>query len=134
MKKKHWLIILAVVCLLAGIAFGVIGVMRSQTADEYSDLKYLGRLTFEAYAATQEEDGTYTIFLNGCSVLRSADGDYIQYENILYLLSDSYNFSDIPEKNVLRFVIQLDGSLCFDSELDLCAPNRGDIFKRQNDQ
>ncbi|MBR0137161.1 MAG: DUF5011 domain-containing protein [Erysipelotrichaceae bacterium] len=109
---------------------------NSQPADysiagNYTDISYLDG---QAPTLSIREDGTYTIFLNGCSVLRSADGNYVQYENIIYLLSDSYVFSDVPEKNVLCFVIQLDGSLCFDSELDLCAPNHGDIFKRQSDQ
>ena len=62
MERKHWLIILASVCLLAGLAFGAVGIYHSMQAADYEDLKYLGRLTFQAYAAAQEEDGTYTIY------------------------------------------------------------------------
>lgn len=87
----------------------------------------------QAPTLTIREDGTYTIFLNGCSVLRSVEGNYLQYENVVYLMCDSLAFSDVPEKNVLHFVIRLDGSLMFDSELDLCAPNLGDVFERQQD-
>ena len=62
MRKKHWLIILSVLCLISGIIFGIVGIRQSQTAENYNDLKFLGRLNFEAYAAAQEEDGTYTIY------------------------------------------------------------------------
>ncbi len=99
-------------------------------AGNYTDTSYRDG---QAPTLSIRDDGTYTIFLNGCSVLRSAEGKYVQYENVLYLLSDSYQFSEIPERNVLRFIIQLDGALCFDSELELCAPNHGDIFRRQAD-
>lgn len=113
MKKKHWLIILAVVCLLAGIAFGVIGVMRSQTADEYSDLKYLGRLTFEAYAATQEEDGTYTIYYqtvgdeSGALSYARYDVGREEYDSYLFnaaVANSDPDSDEIPKSTISRYV------------------------------
>lgn len=123
MKRKHWLIILAVLCLLAGIVFGVIGFIGSRTADTFQDLKFLGRLTFEAYAATQEEDGTYTIYYQtigeesgALSYARYDVGkeEYDSYQFDVAVANSDLDAELIPKSVITRYVYTYwkDGELC----------------------
>ncbi len=54
------------------------------------------------------------------------------FEDRIYLRSPQYSFSDKPEEDLVSFAVQLDGTLQFMTELDICAPNYGDIFKKQD--
>ena len=123
MKRKLWLIILAVLCLLAGIVFGVVGFMGSQTADTFQDLKFLGRRTFEAYAATQEEDGTYTIYYQtigdesgAISYARYDVGkeEYDSYQFDVAVANSDLDAEQIPKSVITRYVYTYwkDGELC----------------------
>jgi hypothetical protein len=93
----------------------------------YKDITYL---TGQAPTLTLKEDGTFELYLNSCSVVNLVTGKYMQYQDTLYLVSDDYRFNSIDEENLVRFKIQIDGTLIFDSQLDLCAPNYGDIFSK----
>lgn len=101
----------------------------SQIAGDYTDTTY----TYgQAPALTLNTNNTFTLYLNGCSILSAVEGDYIMYENHLYLKSDEYHFSDKPEEDLICFVIMMDGTLRFESELNICAPSYGDIFEKSN--
>ena len=57
----------------------------------------------------------------------------MQYEDVLYMTSEDYEFSYTAEENLVRFIVQIDGTLMFDSHLSLCAPSYGDIFEKSNE-
>ena len=95
----------------------------------YEDISYL---TGQAPTLTLNEDGTFELYLNSCSVFNLVTGNYKQYRDTLYLVSGNYRFNAVDEENLVRFKIQIDGTLLFDSQLDLCAPNYGDIFSKEN--
>ncbi len=94
----------------------------------YEDISYL---TGQAPTLTLNEDGTFELYLNSCSVVNLVTGKYKQYRDTLYLVSDGYRFNTVDEEDLVRFKIQIDGTLIFDSQLDLCAPNYGDIFSKE---
>ncbi|HPX32050.1 MAG TPA: hypothetical protein PLT36_00900 [Erysipelotrichaceae bacterium] len=94
----------------------------------YKDISYL---TGQAPTLTLNEDGTFELYLNSCSVVNLVTGSYQQYQDTLYLVSNDYRFSVIDEENLVRFIIQIDGTLLFDSQLDVCAPNYGDVFSKE---
>ena len=113
MERKHWLIILASVCLLAGLAFGAVGIYHSMQAADYEDLKYLGRLTFQAYAAAQEEDGTYTIYYQtvgdesgALSYARYDVGrdEYDSYQFDVAVANADLDAEQIPKASISRYV------------------------------
>ena len=113
MKKKYWLVILAVVCLLATAAFATVGFLQSSKAAEYEDLKFLGRLTFEAYAAAQEEDGTYTIYYqtvgseSGALTYERYDvgrEEYDSYQFDVAVANSDLNAEQIPKATITRYV------------------------------
>ena len=113
MKKKYWLVILAVVCLLAAVAFATVGFLQSSKAAEYEDLKFLGRLTFEAYAAAQEEDGTYTIYYHtvgsesGALTYERYDvgrEEYDSYQFDVAVANSDLNAEQIPKATITRYV------------------------------
>jgi hypothetical protein len=83
-----------------------------------------------APSITLSADGSCYMTLNTCSSLSSADGFWAQKGDKLYITSETFSFSTEPEKNVLVLQISNDGNLIFDSEVDYCAPVRGDIFTR----
>ena len=98
-----------------------------QIAGDYTDISY----TYgQAPALTLNTNNTFTLYLNGCSILSAVEGDYVMYENHLYLMSPNYHFSDKPEEDLVCFVILMDGTLKFETELNICAPNYGDIFEK----
>ena len=123
MNKKLWLIILAVFCLLAGAVFGVVGMINSKQAESYSDLKFLGRLTFEAYAAAQEEDGTYTIYYQTVGNISGALSyarydvgreEYDSYQFDVAVANADLGADQIPKSTITRYVYTYwkDGELC----------------------
>ena len=123
MQKKHWLIILSAFCLIAGFVFAAVGFMGSRNADSIQDLKALGRLTFEAYAATQEEDGTYTIYYQtvgeesgALSYARYDVGkeEYDSYQFDVAVANSDIDSEQIPKSTITRYVYTYwkDGELC----------------------
>ena len=94
---------------------------------EYSDKDYTSG---QAPTLNIRENGTFILYINGCSFINGIEGTYILYEDTLYLTSESHPFSDIPEENIVSFKIQANGSLMFMGEFEYCAPNYGDIFER----
>lgn len=123
MKKKLWLIVLSVLCLAAGVVFGVIGFRQSRVADDYQNLKFVGRLTFEAYAATQEEDGTYTIYYQtnaeesgALSYARYDVGreEYDSFQFDLAVEDSDLESEEKPKSTITRYVYtyRKDGELC----------------------
>lgn len=113
MKKKTWLIILAVFCFLAGAAFALIGVKQSVSAASYDDLRALGELTFEAYAGVQEEDGTYTIYYrsvdneNGVHTYERYDVGQEEYDSFRFdvAVADAEpDAEQLPKSTIKRYV------------------------------
>jgi len=113
MKKKTWLIILAVFCFLAGIAFALIGIRQSLGAASYSDLRALGELTFEAYAGVQEEDGSYTIYYrsvdneNGVHTYERYDVGQEEYDSFRFDIAVADSEPDaeqLPKSTIKRYV------------------------------
>jgi len=100
---------------------------KSELYGKYTDVSYT-----DGQAPTLEinEDGTFSIYLNSCSVVNRIEGKYKQYYNVLYLVADDNGFSYNEEENVVNFIIEIDGTLRFNSKLNLCAPNYGDDFKK----
>lgn len=94
----------------------------------YEDISYL---TGQAPTLTLNEDGTFELYLNSCSVVNLVTGKYKQYRDTLYLISKDYRFNAVDEEDLVRFKILIDGTLSFDSQLNLCAPNYGDIFSKE---
>ena len=112
-RKKLLLILLAVLCLCAGAVFGVVGVQKSLQAKTYEDLKYLGHLTFEAYAAAQEEDGTYTIYYHtvgdetGVLTYERYDvgrEEYDSYQFDVAVANSDLDSELIPKSKITRYV------------------------------
>ena len=123
MNKKLWLILLSALCIAAAAAFCVVGIMRSTGTEDYQDLKSLGRLTFEAYAATKEEDGTYTIYYQSvgdeAGVLSYARYDvgkeeYDSYQFDIAVTDANPEAEQIPKSVIYRYVYtyRKDGELC----------------------
>ncbi|MBR2544536.1 MAG: DUF5011 domain-containing protein [Erysipelotrichaceae bacterium] len=102
---------------------------QKQIAGNYTDITYTSG---QAPTLTLNENSTFTLYLNGCSILSAVEGDYVMFEDRIYLRSPQYSFSDKPEEDLVSFAVQLDGTLQFMTELDICAPNYGDIFKKQD--
>ncbi len=96
-------------------------------AGTYNDSSYTAGA---APSLTLNDDGSFYMSLNTCSSLSAADGFWVQAGTKLYLTSETFSFSQTPEKNIIVLLINNDGTLSFDSELDYCAPSRGDIFTR----
>ena len=94
---------------------------------DYTDVSYEYG---QAPSLTLNTNKTFTLYLNGCSILSAVEGEYVMFENHLYLRSPNYYFSDKPEEDLVCFVIMMDGTLKFETELNICAPNYGDIFKK----
>lgn len=123
MEKKRWMIVLAALCLLAAAAFAVVGILRSMQAETYEDLKFLGRLSFEAYAAAQEEDGTYTIYYQtvgeesgALSYARYDVGreEYDSYQFDVAVANADLDAEQLPKSKIQRYVYtyRKDGELC----------------------
>lgn len=93
----------------------------------YTDTSYSSG---QAPTLTLKNDGTFELYLNSCTVMNLVEGQYMQYEDVLYLVSDDHRFFSPNEADLVRFVVQIDGTLMFDSQLELCAPNYGDIFAK----
>ena len=102
---------------------------QTQIAGNYTDITYTSG---QAPTLTINENNTFTLYLNGCSILSAVEGNYVMFEDRLYLKSPQYVFSDKPEEDLVSFAIQLDCTLKFMTELDICAPNYGDIFQKQS--
>ncbi|MBQ6655523.1 MAG: DUF5011 domain-containing protein [Erysipelotrichaceae bacterium] len=100
---------------------------RESICGTYKDSSYTSG---QAPTLTLNNDGTFLLYISNCSLLNLVEGTYMQYEDILYLTSPDYEFSYTPEENLVRFIVQVDGSLMFDSQLNLCAPNYGDVFEK----
>ena len=99
-----------------------------EIAGNYTDVTYTQG---QAPTLTINIDGSFTLFINGCSMLNSVEGKYIMVENVLYLTSEAHPFSEIDEENVITFEVQLDGSIKFTSEINACAPIYGDVFLKR---
>jgi hypothetical protein len=61
----------------------------------YKDISYL---TGQAPTLTLNEDGTFELYLNSCSVVNLVTGSYQQYQDTLYLVSNDYRFSVMMKK------------------------------------
>jgi len=96
-------------------------------AGTYNDTTYTAG---SAPSLTLRDDGSYYMSLNSCSSISAVDGFWVQHGAKIYLTSDTFNFNAAAERNVAVLVITNQGTLSFDSELDFCAPSRGDIFTR----
>jgi hypothetical protein len=77
-------------------------------------------------------DGTFTLYVNGCSLVSAVEGRFVAVGSRLYLTSDSSPFSSDPDQNLVMFTAQSDGSLVFSSETSFCAPSWGDVFVRDD--
>ncbi len=93
----------------------------------YTDSSYTGG---QAPTLTLKNDGTFELYLNSCTVVNLVEGEYMQYDDVLYLISPDHRFFSPNEADLVRFIVQIDGTLLFDSQLELCAPNYGDIFSK----
>lgn len=93
----------------------------------YTDTSYTAG---QAPTLTLNSDGTFELYLNSCTVVNLVEGEYMQYEDVLYLISDDHRFFSPNEADLVRFVVQIDGTLMFDSQLETCAPNYGDVFAK----
>ncbi|MBO4219264.1 MAG: hypothetical protein IKX74_05095 [Erysipelotrichaceae bacterium] len=100
---------------------------RASICGTYRDSSYTSG---QAPTLTLSSDGTFLLYISNCSLLNLVEGTYMQYEDVLYLTSEDYEFSYTPEENLVRFIVQVDGTLMFDSHLNLCAPSYGDIFEK----
>ena len=109
MNKKLLLLLLAGLCIIGAAIFAVVGVFDLNGAESYENLTSLGDLTFYAHAASEEEDGTYTIYYV------SEDGlhTYARYD-VGKEEYDSYNFDvavgmneeveNPPQSRIKRYV------------------------------
>ena len=110
-------------------------VIKKDSSDSYRD-KICGTYRDSSYTdgqaptLTLNNDGTFSMYISNCSLLTRIEGTYLQYEDTLFLTSEDYIFSYVPEENLVRFIVQIDGTLMFDSHLNLCAPNYGDLFEK----
>lgn len=93
----------------------------------YTDISYSSG---QAPTLTLKNDGTFELYLNSCTVVNLVEGQYMQYDDVLYLISPDHRFFSPNEADLVRFIVQVDGTLMFDSQLELCAPNYGDIFSK----
>lgn len=100
---------------------------RESICGTYKDSSYTSG---QAPTLTLNSDGTFSLYISNCSLLNLVEGTYMQYEDVLYLTSPDYEFSYTAEEDLVRFIVQVDGSLMFDSQLNLCAPNYGDVFEK----
>lgn len=91
----------------------------------YTDITYQSGQT---PTLSLKEDGTFSLYINGCSLLSAIDGKYIVVEDTIYLNSPNNPFVTNDEDNLMLFTIQPNGTLLFNSEMDICAPNHDDIF------
>ena len=98
---------------------------------DYTDTTYTDG---QAPTITLKGDGSFILYVNGCTVFSAIEGDYIVYEGYLYLTSESQPFSSIAEQNIVSFQIQPDGNLTFISEMETCAPNYGDTFTKNSSE
>lgn len=101
--------------------------LAKNVAGEYTDGSYTGG---QAPTISLKPDGTFILYVNGCTVFSAVEGRYIVYEGYIYLTSVSQPFSSETEKNIVVFQIQPDGNIMFISEMKACAPNYGDIFSK----
>lgn len=109
----------------------VTAVTNEQLADNivgsYTDVSYTGG---QSPTVTLNDDGTFILYINGCTVFSAVEGEYIVHEGYVYLSSSTQPFSSVIEENVVSFTIQPDGNLLFHSEMKSCAPNYGDLFTK----
>ncbi len=94
---------------------------------EYTDVTYADG---NAPTLVVKEDGTFEMYLNNCSIYKLVEGKYKLYNDSIYLIPNTLVFANNQEDNVVRLQRMLDGSLFFASELNICAPNYGDDFKK----
>ncbi len=91
----------------------------------YTDITYQSGQT---PTLTLKEDGSFALYINGCSLLSVIEGKYIAVEDTIYLNSPNNPFVKGNDENLMLFTIQPNGTLLFNSEMDICAPNYDDIF------
>ena len=94
-------------------------------AGKYTDVSYQSG---QAPALSLKADGTFSLYINGCSLLSAIEGKYIIVEDTIYLNSPNNPFARADDDNLLLFTIQPNGTLLFKSEMEICAPNYDDIF------
>lgn len=95
----------------------------------YTDITYQSG---QAPTLSLREDGTFSLYINGCALLSAIDGKYIVVEDTIYLNSPNNPFVTYDEDNLMLFTIQPNGTLLFTSEMDICAPNYDDIFVKDS--
>ena len=92
---------------------------------KYTDVSYQSG---QAPTLSLKSDGTFSLYINGCSLLSAIEGKYIIVEDTIYLNSPDNPFARESDDNLLLFTIQPNGTLLFKSEMEICAPNYDDIF------
>lgn len=109
MSKKTGLIIVAVLCILGSIAFAAVGVYNTWNASIYEGLTSLGEVTFTARAASEEEDGTYTIYYvseDGLHTYAREDVGQEEYDSYQFDVAVSMNeeIEQPPQSKIKRYV------------------------------
>lgn len=83
---------------------------------------------------TLNPNNTFKIILSTGSMANAYSGWYIQYEDMIYLYSEYFDFGSRTEENVIKLFVEIDGSLRFDSYIPtLFAPCMGDSFVKTGD-
>ena len=101
--------------------------LAANIVGEYTDVSYT---TGQSPTVMLRDDGTFILYVNGCTVFSAVEGEYIVHNGFVYLTSSTQPFSSVPEENIISFTIQPDGNLVFHSEMKSCAPNYGDLFTK----
>ena len=110
-------------------------IVQKAAAESYID-KITGDYTDISYQSGQapslqlRSDGTYTLYINSCTLVNSVQGQYVVADDLLYLTSDQNAFNSSEEYNLALLKIQSDGTLRFSSDIVVCAPSYGDVFTR----
>ena len=94
-------------------------------AGDYTDISYQSG---QAPTLQIRSDGTYTLYINNCTLVNSVQGEYLITDDLLYLTSEQHAFNTSDEYNLALLRILSDGTLRFDSDIVVCAPSYGDIF------
>lgn len=109
MNRKALLLIMAGICIVACAAFAVVGILNLNGAQTYDNLTSLGEVTFYATAASEEEDGTYTIYYvseDGLHTYARYDVGREEYDSYRFDVAVSMNeeIENPPQSKIKRYV------------------------------
>ena len=109
MNKRALLLILAGLCIVAAAAFAIVGALNINGAASYENLTSLGEVTFYAQAASEEEDGTYTIYYvseDGLHTYARYDVGREEYDSYNFDVAVSMNeeIENPPQSKIKRYV------------------------------